>query len=253
MPAKRNLLLQLDGKLPNLALMRLSAHLKRDGQMVEFRKVSSPLMLERGLFDEDWAQVYASLIFDRTRPVAERLNAIFPEAIIGGTGWDRRIRLEDVGVAGSQLDYSLYPGYPHSIGFTQRGCRLCCPFCVVPDKEGKVGQEMAIGEIWRGAPFRRHLLLLDNDFFGAPGWRDRIREIRDGGFRVCFTQGINARLLNEESAAALASIQYYDDDFRTRRRFIPPGTTATMNLACFEGSTLWSITASGPVKSWSIC
>src|ERR1700729_4591710 len=35
------------------------------------------------------------------------------------------------------LDYSIYPAFDASIGFTQRGCRLKCGFCVVPKKEGK--------------------------------------------------------------------------------------------------------------------
>ena len=151
---RRDLLLQLDGKLPNLALMRLSAFLKQRGEAVEFRRISSPLMLEHGLFDEGWTSVYASLIFERTRPVAERLRRIYPGAIIGGTGWDRRTRLEQIGVTTQALDYSLYPDYPHSIGFSQRGCRLRCPFCVVPDKEGRVTEERPIAEIWRGDPLR---------------------------------------------------------------------------------------------------
>ncbi len=137
MSQRRNLLLQLDGKLPNLALMRLSAHLKQRAELVEFRKISSPLMLECGLFDEAWRRVYASVIFERTRPVAERLRAIYRDAIIGGTGWDRGLRLEDVGVTGTALDYSLYPGYRNSIGYTQRGCRLKCPFCCVPEMRGQ--------------------------------------------------------------------------------------------------------------------
>jgi hypothetical protein len=217
MPSRRNLLLQLDGKLPNLALMRLSAHLKQQGEMVEFRTVRTALTLEPGLFDDAWNGVYASLIFERTRPVAERLKVIYPDAVIGGTGWDCHIRLEDLGVSASELDYSLYPGYVHSIGFTQRGCRLRCPFCVVPEKEGGIAEEKSIHDVWRGPLYPRNLLLLDNDFFGAPGWRERIDEIRDGAFRVCFSQGINARLLTEEAAAALASVCYYDDDFRRRR------------------------------------
>ncbi|MBY0502722.1 MAG: radical SAM protein [Bryobacteraceae bacterium] len=215
--SKPNLLLQLDGKLPNLALMRLSAFLKHKGETVEFRRISSPLMLEHGLFDHEWASVYASLIFERTKPVAERLRQIYPDVILGGTGWDRRVRLEDIGVTTLDLDYSLYPKYPHSIGFSQRGCRLRCPFCVVPEKEGRIAEERPIGEIWRGDPHPRNILLLDNDFFGAPGWRSRIEELRAGDFRVCFSQGINARLLNDESAAAVASVRYSDDDFRCRR------------------------------------
>ncbi len=175
---RRSLLLQLDGKLPNLALMRLSAFLKQRGEAIEFRRISSPLMLEHGLFDEGWTSVYASLIFERTRPIAERLRQIYPGAIIGGTGWDRRTRLEQIGVTTQALDYSLYPDYPHSIGFSQRGCRLRCPFCVVPDKEGRVTEERAIEEIWRGDPYPRNVLLLDNDFLGAPQWRERVEELR---------------------------------------------------------------------------
>jgi hypothetical protein len=216
---RHSLLLQLDGKLPNLALMRLSAFLKQQGEEVEFRRISSPLMLERGFFDQRWTSVYASLIFERTRPIAERLRYIYPGAIVGGTGWDRRLRLEDIGVTTQGLDYSLYPRYPHSIGFSQRGCRLRCPFCVVPTKEGPVTDERPISDIWRGDPYPRNVLLLDNDFFGAPGWRRRIDELRVGKFRVCFSQGINARLLNDEAAAAVASVRYSDDDFQCRRLY----------------------------------
>lgn len=217
MIAKTNLLLQLDGKLPNLALMRLSTFLKGRGEEIEFRHISSPLMIEQGLFDRAWESVYASLIFERTRPVAERLRQIHPGAIIGGTGWNPGTRLEDLGVSTTDLDYSLYAGYPHSIGFSQRGCRLRCAFCVVPVKEGRVSEERSIAEIWRGDPYPRNILLLDNDFFGAQGWRRRIDELRTGNFRVCFSQGINARLLDDETAAAVASVRYADDDFRCRR------------------------------------
>jgi hypothetical protein len=44
----------------------------------------------------------------------------------------------------------------------------------------------------------------------------RIREIRDGGFRVCINQGVNVRLLDDEAAEALASIEYRDDQFQKR-------------------------------------
>src|SRR5687768_15021061 len=214
---RRNLLLQLDGKLPNLALMRLSAFLKQRGEAIEFRRISSPLMLEHGLFDEGWTSVYASLIFERTRPIAERLRQIYPSAIIGGTGWDRRTRLEQIGVTTQALDYSLYPDYPHSIGFSQRGCRLRCPFCVVPDKEGRVTEERPIAEIWRGDPSHAmscySITTSSARRTGASVWRN----CGEGRFRVCFSQGINARLLDEEAASALASLRYYDGEFRRRR------------------------------------
>jgi hypothetical protein len=113
-------------------------------------------------------------------------------------------------------DYGGYPEFQESIGFTQRGCRLKCKFCVVPAKEGKPRSTNTIAAIWRGGDYPKKLHLLDNDFFGQPEWRDRIAEIREGAFRVCLSQGINVRLINDESAAALAGIEYRDTRFSRR-------------------------------------
>jgi|SRR6185437_11672926 len=213
----RVLLLHLDGKLPNLALMRLAAHHRGLGDEVVLRHAPTERAVEPEIGDA-FDRVFASAIFERTRPVAERLRAIRPDAIIGGTGWDLRATLEDVGVPSrGPLDYSVYPRFAASVGFTQRGCRLRCEFCVVPRKEGAAREENTIANIWRGEPHPRHVLLLDNDFFGVPGWRDRIDELRSGGFRVCFSQGINARMLSEEAALALASVDYRDDSFKAKR------------------------------------
>jgi MoaA/NifB/PqqE/SkfB family radical SAM enzyme len=107
----------------------------------------------------------------------------------------------------------------YSIGFTQRGCRLKCKFCVVPTKEGKPRSLNTIANIWRGDPHPKKLHILDNDFFGNPEWRTRVAEIRDGGFRVCLSQGINVRLINEEAATAIASIEYRDTKFSRRRLY----------------------------------
>jgi hypothetical protein len=213
-------LLQLDGKLPNLALMRLAHHWRAKKLDVDFHFAGSTAAVDRAIAPvlERPGWVFASLIFEKTRPIAEHLRARYPAAVIGGTGWDVASNLEGYGVAtDGPLDYSIYPSYQHSIGFTQRGCRLKCDFCVVPRKEGKVRETQTVAEVWRGDPHPKHLVLLDNDFFGQPRWRDRIREIRDGGFKVNFCQGINARLLRDEAAEAIASVPYYDSKFERRQ------------------------------------
>lgn len=175
-------------------------------------------------FGDTFDIVYASLIFTRTRPLAERLRSIYPDVVIGGTGWDLgkdaedRASLEKLGIPETlKPDYSIYPRYRSSIGFTQRGCRMNCWFCDVPKKEGKVRAVATIHDIWRGEPYPRELLLLDNDFFGQKNWPDLIEAIRTGGFKVCFTQGINARMLNDEAAVALASIDCRDGGFKRKR------------------------------------
>lgn len=213
--ADRILLLQLDGKIPNLALMRIAAHHRTRGDALELRIGPS---VERQIWD-DHDRVYASLVFGRTRPVAERLLEVHPSAVIGGSGWDLDVTLEGVGITTLEQDYGIYPGFAPSIGFTQRGCRFRCPFCIVPRAEGANRTEQSIADLWRGEPHPRKLVLLDNDFFGQPQWRERIAEIRDGGFSVSFNQGINACTLDAETAAAIASVDYRDDQMRRPRLY----------------------------------
>ena len=123
----------VDSKIPNLALMKLTAYHKQCGDSVE---LYSPL------FKKDYDKIYASKIFnfsDRSMLDESRMT-------IGGTGWDLKKNLPDE-IESLVPDYSLY-GYPHNIGFTQRGCRLKCSFCVVPEKEGKPYGVNTIDELW---------------------------------------------------------------------------------------------------------
>lgn len=217
----RVLLLQLDGKLPNLALMRLAAHHRQAGDAVTLRRAGNVRSAQPQLDDAEWDRVYASLIFTSSRPIAEAVQRAYPGAILGGTGWDRKDQpassLEAIGVKSQDLEYGDYPQWTSSIGFSQRGCRLRCSFCVVPHKEGKVRAVGSIADIWRGDPWPRHIHLLDNDFFGQKEWPLRIDELRAGRFRVSFNQGINARMLTDETAAAIASVDYRDDSMKVKR------------------------------------
>jgi hypothetical protein len=207
-------LVQIDGKLPNLALMKLSAFLKNRGDDVAITRDTS-----HGLFEPTYDAVYASAIFKFSGDKIERLRRTYPYAIIGGTGTDSQAQVEGITSEFDGLDYSLWPTYTASLGFTQRGCRLSCKFCVVPAKEGKNRTVATISDIWRGEGHPKHLHLLDNDFFGQPEdqWRERVREIIDGDFKVCLNQGINVRLLNQEGAEALAAMKMRDNEFKERR------------------------------------
>lgn len=211
------LLLQLDGKWPNIALMRLAAYHRQRGASVVLRRAGNGRALQPQFDDPVWERVYGSLIFEGTRPLAEDARRVYPEIVLGGTGWDVQLALEHIGVHSQEVDYSDYPWFRSSIGFTQRGCRLRCAFCVVPRKEGRVVAVGSVPDIWRGEPWPRELHLLDNDFFGQPAWKTRIAEMRDGGFRVSFNQGINARFLSDEAAAAIASVDYRDDSMKVKR------------------------------------
>lgn len=219
---------QIDGKLPNLALMRLAHwHRSRGDEVIYTHRAN------RDLLEPAYDRVYGSAIFSTSAPALARFRRDFPEAVIGGTGTDSLTTIEEI-VGGScdQPDYSDHPAYAASLGFTQRGCRMACKFCVVPGKEGKPQAVATIADLWRGEGHPKHIHLLDNDFFGqsAEKWIMRLHEIRHGGFKVCFNQGINIRLVNQAVATALGAALvvktgkkteylYRDDQFERPRLY----------------------------------
>lgn len=205
---------QIDGTLPNLALMRLAAHHRARGDQVHFTR-----RVRRELFEPTYDVVYGSAIFKFSADRVARFRDQFPGALVGGTGSGSDVTVESVIGDGRELDYSLYPTFKASIGFTQRGCRLSCKFCVVPTKEGRPASVATVGDIWRGGRSPKNLHLLDNDFFGQADWQARIAEVRAGGFKVSFTQGINVRAMTPEVAEALASVEYRCNEFRRRRLY----------------------------------
>ena len=182
----------VDSKIPNLALMKISQWHKSQGDDVE---MYNPLWLDT------YDKIYASKIFN----FSDGSNLIPERMVIGGTGWDLNKTLpQEIEVC--TPDYRLY-NYIYSIGFTMRGCRFNCKFCLVPKKEGKPKSHNTIDEIWtnRGSSF---IVLLDNDFFGNPQWKERIKEIKDYNLKVNFSQGLNIRIITDEQAKALASVRF---------------------------------------------
>ena len=206
----------LDGKLPNIALMKLSHWHKSNGDNVHFYRTA-----RKELFEPKYDVVYGSSIFSFNEKKQQTFLKSFPNAIVGGTGFKSLKTIEaHIGILRyEKYDYKLYPEFENSIGFTQRGCRLKCKFCVVGKKEGANVDNDLVANIWRGDPYPKNLILLDNDFFGQPNWESKANEIIDGNFRACFCQGINIRLIDDKSAQVLPHIQYYDNKFKNRRLY----------------------------------
>lgn len=207
-------LTQIDGKLPNLALMKLAHwHKKQDHKVFFERSVT------RSIFEPNYDIVYGSAIFSTSAKKLDIFRSHFPDAIIGGTGTKNSKTVESVISVEKyeHFDYSIYPYFQNSIGFTQRGCRLKCKFCVVPEKEGNVQEINTLHDIWRGEPYPKNILLLDNDFFGQPSWKARCEEAIIHDFKVSFSQGINIRLVHREGAEMLAKMKFRDDQFREKR------------------------------------
>ena len=233
----RVLLFQVDGKLPNLALMRLSTWHKNRGDEVIFSRSLGELTF----IEAD--RVYSSSIFTKSQHRRDVVAQRFPGTIGGGDGykpiWNNLIAIKRSGVAippegiGSNLrevitdadpntispDFSLYPEFNASIGYSMRGCRLDCAFCGMKTREGEARGVSTLRQIWRGEPYPKHLHLLDNDFFGQREWRDLLTEAIEHDFKVCFNQGINIRLVDGEQAEWLSRVHYCDDSFTQRRLY----------------------------------
>ncbi len=166
----------VDSKHPNLALMRISAWHKKQGDTVEW---FTPLAR--------YDRVYASKIFTFTPD-----DPYLPDdAIRGGTGYDVLSRLPDE-VERCAPDYSIYPEETKAYGFLTRGCVNKCPWCVVPKKEGMI---RAVADIEAVAQGRRDVVLMDNNFLAADEFfvRKQLLSIERGNYRVDFNQALDAR------------------------------------------------------------
>lgn len=183
-------LLQVDGKWPNLALMKLSAWHKARGDSVEM------FFALKGGYDV----VYASKVFT-TSPDSPYLPV---GTIKGGSGYDLHSELPPE-VEAMSPDYSLYPDWDAAIGFTTRGCVRRCPFCIVGAKEGDLRVTGDLHSFWQG---QKRIILLDNNLTAAPWSHFRLvlGQMIEAGVEVDFSQGLDIRLLTEDHAALLAQV-----------------------------------------------
>lgn len=195
----RVLLIQADGKLPNLALMKIAAYHKDDDiDLIRGIEISSRL------YTPD--VVYISCVFSENRDAVIKMSKQFPrsEVHIGGSGVDLAAALPDE-IEHLMPDYDLF-GCDYSMGFTSRGCIRACPFCVVPTKEGSITAVADIYEFWN--PTHTHIVLCDNNILALPEhFRHVADQISDENLTVDFNQGLDIRLLTSENVDILASLR----------------------------------------------
>lgn len=186
-------LIDVDSKISNLALMKISAYHKARGDIVKFYEP---------LFDKP-DLIYASKIFDFTPDYNYFPNDI--EIIKGGTSYSLDIVLP-AEIEFQFPDYSLY-SCDYAIGFTTRGCIRNCPFCLVPKKEGKIRAVGDIYDFWNG---QEYLMLLDNNLTALPEQFERIcKQLIKEKIKVDFSQGLDIRLITSEMAQLLAKVKLW--------------------------------------------
>lgn len=178
---------------PNYALMKISAWHKAQGDAVEWW---NPLYR--------YDRVYSSKVFDFT-PV----DPYLPEdAVRGGTGYrdipmDKKLppEMDDM-----FPDYSIYPECDYAIGYLTRGCPNQCRWCVVPKKEGKTRPYRT----WRGLVRQDtdKLVLMDNNILACEYGIKQLEGLIGSGYRIDLNQGIDARLVTEQTADILSRLSW---------------------------------------------
>ena len=206
LPKKPVLLIDVDGKLPNLALMKLSRYYKEKGKDVVLAGKRAHLSRVD--------KIFASCIFNSKTSMA-RVQALKKycgsDIKIGGSGVDLNLRLPEK-IEAMPADYDLYPELKdRAIGFITRGCPHKCPFCVVPIKEGAPRKVSTLSSLL--GKKRKKLILLDGNLLAHEQACAVLGQMASMNLQVNFTQTLDFRHLNQEKATLLRSIDCMNTRF----------------------------------------
>lgn len=208
---------------PNLALMKISAWHKAQGDDVEWYNALTYYDI-----------VYVAKVFSTTPISREYIHARV--VYFGGSGFSIRLIdgreywSDDLANCGALMspegkigswqympklysymehiypDYSLYPNIDDTAyGFLSRGCPRRCPFCHVAPKEGTNSHKVAnLDEWWRG---QKNIVLMDPNILACPDKYDLLDQLALSGAMVDINQGLDARLINERTMEYLNRIK----------------------------------------------
>lgn len=200
-------MIDVDGhNFPNIALMKLSAWHKKQGDSVEWYDA---------MFSDDMDIVYMSKVFSFTDDYMYPIRA--KKIVQGGSGYcietingkeyynkAKNIQLP-YEIEHIYPDYSLYNITDTAYGNLTRGCPRQCSFCHTSIKDGTISHKVAdLTEFWNG---QKNIVLLDQNILACKDWRDLLQQLIDSKVTVEFNGGLDIRLMTEEKAKYITQIK----------------------------------------------
>jgi uncharacterized protein YfbU (UPF0304 family) len=184
-------LIDIDSKIPNLALKKIERYYLDKGAEVVW---NNPLWV--GVSDK----IFVSCVFTKNKDKCLPWEGI---ADIGGSGYDLTKTLPDeIERVNPKINF----------GFTTRGCIRQCEFCIVPQKEGMIRVVGDIYDLWDGVS--QDVVLLDNNILAQPSHFFHIcQQLKHEKLRVDFNQGLDHRLLTAEIAHELKQVSHKEYRF----------------------------------------
>lgn len=202
---KKIVIYDIDGKIPNLALMKISAYYKTRGYQVKLSKEIKYIPADKH---------FGSAIFnnERSNKNVKTLLKIFGSHIqMGGTGCSLEALLP-AEIDACFPDYGLYNHKKYAIGFLSRGCNKSCPFCLVPRKEGKLHSKYAFFDDFVPKN-QQNVMLLDNNILAADNATETLESIIKKKYNVNFSQTLDIDYLTAKNNTLLKKINSVNSRF----------------------------------------
>lgn len=204
-------------RFPNLVCMKLSGYWKTQGadvclktdyeNLVEYDKVyiskvfTDTPVLEAALLQQNVTYGGTGFYYDKATPLPDDIEHHMPDYHL----YDEFVTdLLESGVKRSELKYYL----DYSIGFTTRGCIRGCSFCVNKNLRICIPHS-PVHEFLD--PDRKYICCLDDNVLSCRGWRSIFESLRATGKRFQFKQGMDERLLTDESCKMIFGSKWIGD------------------------------------------
>lgn len=199
-------LFDIDSKIPNLALMKISKFYKN--------KNIETALLRKPVKDINFYKIYASAIFNRknlSEKITQLLKIYKGNIITGGSGIDINSKLPE-NIEYLKPDYLLYPGMNYGMGYLTRGCPNKCQFCIISKQNNNIRRVADIDNIIEKE--HKKVVLLDDNLLSYEGRNEILKDILKRNLQINFNQPLDIRLLNYETAKLLLQIDsrnfYFD-------------------------------------------